>query len=165
MTVIQPAIQVCLQLKSRICPSDLVVTLTTTSPLLSFVLHSYLHLHTPHLTQRNPAMAQNEAMDPKIQPAEENTQSTPTPEARTRAPSLRVLAAAIVLLASFVIYCFLDPQSSPIHQLWYKFGPVPPKSDEPTVHVICGSPGPVRPPWTYIKHECLTVSSGGHTRG
>jgi hypothetical protein len=43
MTVVQPAIQVCLQLTSRICPSDLVVTLTTTSPLLSFVLHSYLH--------------------------------------------------------------------------------------------------------------------------
>jgi hypothetical protein len=112
-------------------------------------------------------MAQNEAMDPKVQPAEEhtpteseNTQSTPSLEARTR-----VLAAAIVLLVSFVIYCFLDPQISPIHQLWYKFGSVPPRSDKPTVHIICGSPGPVRPPWTYTKHECLTVSSGGQIRG
>jgi hypothetical protein len=123
-------------------------------------------------------MAQNEAMDPKLQPpAEEHTpteneyiHSTPSPKARTSAPSLRaqslrVLAAAIVLLASFVIYCFLNPQSSPIHHLWYKFGPVPPRPDEPRVHVICGSPVPVGPPWTYTKNECLTISSAGQSRG
>jgi hypothetical protein len=169
MNVIQPEIQVCLRLTSHICPSDLVATLTTTPPLLPYVLNHYVHLHSHHLTRRNPTMAQNEAIDAKVQPAEEhtpteseNTQSTPTPspEARTR-----VLAAAIVLLASFVICCFLDSQISPIHQLWYKFGPVPPRFDESRVHVICGSPVPARPPWAYTKYECLTVSSGGQTRG
>jgi hypothetical protein len=59
-------------------------------------------------------MAKNDAIDPKTQPAEEhtpkeseNTQSTPS-EARIRTSSIRVLVAAIVLLASFVLYCFLD---------------------------------------------------------